>query len=267
MHKTKLLSYLFLIVTFVGVSIANGGELQKNGFSISIPDGWVEIPRYAIDEYEKGLAKLAPNVPASDYHYDYGFQLNSSKNWFEHPYILLQIKNFGRMSEKELESLQNYSLQGIKKIEDLKKDVSSRFNDLEFGKLVYDKQTKMLWLRTETNVADVGLVSGISGWIPTEKGAILVHGNSLKKDYPTYESVFQSVALSVIPEPGLAYKARWSDNLPPTVSGINWGKALGTGLGWFLMLSIIIAIKQHFKRKKVGNFCNYKEKDEDKGIF
>ena len=68
-----------MIVTFVGVSIASSSELRKKGFSISLPDGWVEIPRDVIDSSEKEIARIAPNANAQ--HYDYGFQLDSSKNW------------------------------------------------------------------------------------------------------------------------------------------------------------------------------------------
>ena len=246
MHRTKLIAYVLLIVTFVGVSIASSSELRKKGFSISLPDGWVEIPRDVIDSYEKEIAKLAPNAPAQ--HYDYGFQLASSKNWFEYPYILVQVKNTGRIPESQLEKLEGYSVQ--ESLDKQKKAFSSIVSDIQPGKMVYDKQTKMIWMRIEANVVNIGPMSGIVGTVPTEKGFIQVMGYSLRENYPTYEAIFQSVALSVSPEPGLAYKPKWSDSLPPAVTGIDWGKVAGKVIAGAIIGGIIALIAVLRKKEK-----------------
>ena len=246
MHKTKLITCVLLIVTFAGVSIASGSKLQKNGFSISLPDGWVEIPRDVIDASIKKIAKLAPNAPAQ--HYDYGFQLASSKNWFEYPYILIQIINTGRIPESELEKCFTqesfYSF-----IDKHGEGWSSIMSDIQPGKMVYDKQTKMIWMRMESNVANIGPIYGISGMVLTEKGFIQVTGSSLPENYPTYEAIFQSVALSVSPEPGLAYKPKWSDSLPPAVTGIDWGKVAGKVMAGAIIVGIIALIAALRKKK------------------
>jgi len=207
MYKTILITYLLLVVTAAGVSIASGSELHKNGFSITLPDGWVEMHRDVIDAYQEELARLASNAPPQ--HYDYGFQLGSSKNWFEYPYILVQLKNTGRIPESQLEKLERYSVQET--LDKHKKGLSSIMSDIEVGKIIYDKQTKMIWMRIESNVVNIGPISGLSGMVPTEKGFIQVMGYSLRENYSTYEPIFQSVALSISPEAGLAYRPKWSD--------------------------------------------------------
>ena len=247
MHKTELITYVLLIVAFATLSIASDSELQKNGFSISLPDGWIEMPRDVIDAYEKEITRLAPNVTTQ--HYDYGFQLDSSKNWFEYPYILVQVKNIGRIPESQLEKLERYSVQ--ESLDKYKKGVSSIMSDIQAGKMVYDKETKMIWMRIESNVANIGPISGISGMIPTEKGFIQVMGYSLREHYPTYEAIFQSVALSVSPEPGLAYKPKWSDSLPPAVAGIDWGKVAGKAIAGAI-IGGIIALIAALRKKKNG---------------
>lgn len=245
MHKTKLITYVLLIVTFAGVSIASGSELQKNGFSISLPDGWVEMPRDVIDAYEKEIAGVAPNVPTQ--HYDYGFQLGSSKHWFEYPYILVQMKNTGRIPESQLVKLEGYPVQQT--LDKHKKGMSSIMSDIQVGKMIYDRQTKMIWMQIESNVTNIGPMSGISGMIPTEKGFIQVVGYSLRENYPTYEAIFQSVALSVSPEPKLAYKPKWSDSLPPAITGIDWGKVAGKTMAGVIIGGIIVLIAVLRKRK------------------
>lgn len=230
---------------FAVVSTASASELKKNGFSISLPDGWVEIPRDVIDSYEKEIARIAPKANAQ--HYDYGFQLDSSKNWFEYPYILVQVKNTGRIPESQLEKLEEYSVQ--ESLDKQKKAVSSIMSDIQPGKMVYDKQTKMIWMRIEANVVNIGPISGISGMVPTEKGFIQVMGWSLRENYPTYEAIFQSVAVSVSPEAGLAYKPRWSDSLPSAVTGMDWGKVIGKAIAGAIICGIIALIVALRKKK------------------
>lgn len=248
MHRIKFITYVLLIVTLGAISIARGSELQKNGFAILLPHGWVEMHRDVIDAYEKEIARLAPNVTAP--HYDYGFQLDSSKKWFEYPYILVQVNNIGRIPESQLERLEGYSVQ--KSLDKHKKGLSSIMSDIQVGKMVYDKQTKIIWTRTEANVVNIGPISGIMGAIPTEKGFIQVMGYSLKKNYPMYEAVFQSVAVSVSPEPGLVYRPKWSDSLPPAVTGTNWEKIAVETMPKALAAVIIAVIIAALRKKKDG---------------
>lgn len=246
MHRRKLI-YVLLIVTFAGISMASSGELRKKGFSISLPDGWVEMPIDVIDSYEKEIARLAPNAKTE--HYDYGFQLDSSKNWFEYPYILVQVKNTGRIPESQLEKLEGYFVQ--ESLAKQEKAVGSIMSDIQMGKMVYDKRNKMIWMRIEADVVNIGPISGISGMVPTEKGFIQVMGYSLRENYPNYESIFQSVAVSVSPEPGLTYKPKWSDSLPSAVTGIDWGKVMGKAIAGAI-IGGIIALFAALRKKKNG---------------
>ncbi len=100
---------LFFIVMVTISSVAYGANIQKNGYVISIPAGWIEIPTDIIEKYEKMISNLGPN--AIKQHYDCGFQLDSKKNWFEYPYVLMQVNNLGRIPENQLVKLQGFSMQ------------------------------------------------------------------------------------------------------------------------------------------------------------
>ncbi len=238
MQKIKLVIYVLLIVTFAGASIAIGSELKKNGFSITLPDGWVEIPRDLMDAHEKEISRVAPNFPVQ--HLDYGFQSGSSKNWFEYPIISVKIHNTGRAPESQLKKIEEYSFQ--ESFDNYKKELSSVLSIMQTGKMLYDKQNRIIWMRLDANIANIGPISGIAGMVLTEMGFIQVTGFSLKKDYATYEAIFQSVALSVSPEPELTYKSKWSDSLPSTVTGIDWGKVMAKATGKAVAVAIIIGI-------------------------
>ena len=249
MPKAKFAIYVGLVLLFAVSSTAFAAEFKKDGFSISLPKGWEEIPRDVMDANEKELSKVAPNFRVQ--HIDHGFQLASANNWFEYPYISVKIQKTGRLPENQLEKLEGYSAQeGFDKY---KRELSSMLSSIQPGKMVYDKQHRIIWMRLDADIANVGPVSGIAGMVLTEMGFIQVTGFSLRRDYPTYEFVFQSVALSVSPEPALVYNSKLSDSLPTAVTGIDWGKAATKGIGKAIAGAIvlgIIAIVVALRRKK-----------------
>lgn len=221
--KINWLSLFFIVVMSISSIAYAEVKIQKPGYTITLPDGWIEIPRYIIKESEKMLSLLAPDAPKE--HYDCGFQLDTKDNWFEYPYILIQVKELGRVPESKLKKLRNISSQ--KTVGDLNKKLEPLMSNIQFEDMNYDDENKIIWMRHDANVHNIGPVIGISGMILTEKGFIQVNAYSLKKDYPAYESVFYSIVTSVIPEAELAYKPRLSDALPSGRSGADWGKVSG----------------------------------------
>ena len=196
-------AYLALIVTVAGVSIVSASELQKKEFSIVLPDGWKEIPREELDRAEEATAKALPHVGSE--HWEHGFQLEHSQNWFDYPYVLIQVKHTGRISQGELDK---HAGEGSSVNQNIDKMFSPMISDIQMGKLVYDKQSGLIWMRGEVTVANVGNTSGLLAIIPTEDGIIRVHCSSLTKDYAIYGPLFRSLARSVTPIPSLAYKQR-----------------------------------------------------------
>ena len=108
--------------------------------------------------------------------------------------------------------------------------------------MIYDPENQIIWMRIEATVADAGPISGLSGMVPTENGFIQINGYSLQKDYPSYEAVFRSIAASVSVNPTVAYKPRWTDNLPSFITGLDWGKAIVKGLAGGLAVVVILGI-------------------------
>jgi len=194
-----------LILTFViGVSPVTyaGEQYQKDGFAISIPGDWVEIPRDVIDQYEAALAKLNPSTAPP--HYDYGFQLDGAEYWLELPYILVQVNSNGRVPESEIYKLEEFSPQ---EVVEKQEGLRSVMSNIQAGKMYFDKDMEVIWMRMASDVANVGRVSGLSGLVLTGKGYIAVNGYSLEEESPEYEPAFRAIVKSVTPESGLEYKS------------------------------------------------------------
>ncbi len=186
MQKTMIIFILLFTGVITGIVHADGKKLDMNGFSITLPDGWVEIPGNVLDEYGRRVAKL---VPGKDFiKYECGLQLNTAKEFFDYPHVLVQFENTSPISESQLNLLEKFS----------------GTSNLETDVMVYEKNHNMLWMRIETYAADKGSIRGLIGMIPTKKGIIQVMGASLRDTYADYDPVFQAIARSVQPEPGLA---------------------------------------------------------------
>lgn len=141
MRHAKFIAYLVLVISFGGISVAYSGQMyQKHSFSITLPDGWKEIPMDVIDAYLIEISRLAPNAPKQDY--DCGFQLDNAQKWFGYPYILVSIKNTGRIPENELGEFARYSV--LEDIDKYKKPYSSIISSLQAGKMYYDKQSEVI---------------------------------------------------------------------------------------------------------------------------
>jgi uncharacterized protein len=225
---------------------------KKNGFSITLPTGWIEIPREEIDEYENGIATIAPD--ASVKHFDYGFQSETALNWFEYPYMIIRIDNNGRIVQSALEEMAESIDNDMFNTES--KGLSQIMSDIKLGQAAYDKKSRMVWMYVEFNMENFGPVSGISGIIPTEKGFIQVNGYSRREDFSTYENIFKLIAESVLPEPEIVYKPRWSDNLPPFIARIHWEKVIGKAIAGAILagvVSSIYALIGALRKKKNGS--------------
>ena len=232
------------------LSVAWANQLyQKDVFSITLPDGWVEIPRDVIDAYEKRIASIAPKsskeiAPKSARQlYDYGFQLDSAQQWFEYPYILVSIRNTGRIQKSLLDKFEESSFQ--KGVDKAKKELRPAVSNIQIGKLYYDKVANIIWSRIESDLVQIGPVSGLFGMILTDKGYIQVNGYSLKEDFFTYEPVFRTSAVSVIPSSDLIYKPKWYDSLPPALISFDWSRIIvGVIIGATLAMLSVFLIKK-----------------------
>lgn len=245
--KVVLFYMGILMVTTVSMALAN--EFKKDGFAITLPDAWVEIPGDSIAAYEKEAVKRLQNAQAVNY--DYGFQLKTSKEWFTHPYFLIQVKNTGRISEHQLNEFETLSVP--KTVDQINKAVSSALLDFQVDKMVHDKENNILWMRMEVKAANVGDVVGLIGMVPTEKGIIQVNGYCVKADYPKYEPVFRSVVISTTPDPDLVYKVNTAGSNKTTEKKLDWGKVLKRALLWGLFGGLIGALVSFFKKKIAKN--------------
>ena len=236
------ISYQLLFLTLMsmplltGALLTNAATLQKRDFSIQIPEEWREIPREVLGAMEDLRKEIAPLSKGQ--RCDYGFQLGESKGLPTPPLVLIHVQRVGRFPQAELDRLERegYTFDEAM-IARSRKGTGHVVSNIQVGKMVYDKQAGIIWLRGHATVnpeAPTSL-SVLSATIPTEEGVILVNCASDTPEYGRYEPVFESIARSIAVMPTLAYKPRPYDGFK-RVKGL-WDIAAET-----LMLSIAIAL-------------------------
>jgi len=236
----------FLVVSFfVFFSHAFAAvTIQKPAFTLSLPDGWVEIPQDVLSAMRANLKRQAPSAKVPKY--DYGFQLETSKNWMEYPYVLVQVSDTGRIPEHQLKSMPKIDLNET--VKNQTAGLQSIMSNATLGKMQYDEAAHVVWIIVQIDVANAGKIQGLSGLIPTEKGIVQVHAYSTESNFQAYLPIFRQIITSTTVPPDLTYKPRWTDSIP-LLSSIDWdqvaGKAIVGGV-----IGGLIALFVGLRRKK-----------------
>ena len=222
--RITLIFYFSMIPTFM---YSQTFELyEKAVFGISIPTDWEEIPKEMLDGYSKNLLELAPDAPVPNF--DYGFQAGDSETWFSYPYILISIKNTGRLSKKELLSLPDLSIDEY--IDELGEAMENITSEVDMGQMYYDKASNIIWMHLEASVIGVGEIHGLNAMILTERGYIAAAAYSFKKDFTSYQALFRLIQKSILPIPSLRYESRITDSIPMSIRGINWAEVIAAAI-------------------------------------
>lgn len=235
---------------FVPLAFATG-DFQKPGFTLSLPDGWIEVPQDVLTSVSNELVRQAPNAKIRKY--DYGFQLETGQHWMAYPYVLVQVSNSGRVPEHQLKSMPKMDLNEMFK--NKAADLKSIMSNATLGQMQYDETAHVVWITFQSDVVDIGKVQGISGLIPTEKGYLQVHCYAEESNFQTYLPAFRQIVTSVAVSPELVYKPRWTDN-SPILSGMDWSqvavKAIGGAIGGAIIAGLIALFVALMRRKKEG---------------
>lgn len=238
-----VVTYLFIGLLFQISHSAASVVIQKPSFTISLPDGWTEIPQEIFERIYDELKYQAPTKELPKY--DYGFQLESSQNWMEYPYILVQVNNSSRIPAQQFKTSQKIDLN--EKIKTA--NAHSIISNAELGKTYYDEENNIFWVSIQSELANGQTIQAISGLIPTETGYVQIHAYSSNSTFASYLPIFRQIITSTAIPPGLVYKSRWLDS-NPTLGNINWQNITSKAIAGGIIAIIIAFYAGAFRKKK-----------------
>ena len=227
----------------------------RDDFEISLPAGWVQIPKNVLNEYFKELQVLSPGLIKDYFDYDYGFQRNALTEGLSYPYILIQVKNSGRIPEAQLKSVSSVenaiqeSIKGATK--QASQSIQSMFTSshIETGKSVYDSDLHIFWTQMESSVPGVGKVKAIIAMLLTERGVLNVLCYARSEEYEGYLPLFEKIVKGISFSETLRYKPQVTDSIP-VVSSIHWDEIVPKAFSRGIAFSIIFLIISWLRRRK-----------------
>ena len=193
MNKITLLFMLIfssLIMPVQAVELMQEFKTQ-DGFTMYLPDGWVEIPNEVLKQHSEKVNQLVPQIGKQVY--DYGFQSAPADNWMNHPYILIQVKRTGRIPEEELKKYKQVHEVFSEHIGDVEDMVSDILSNTQLGETLYDAENRILWMNISFDLQQTGRVNAQIAVKLTGFGVIQVTGYATEDTFSTYQPLFQKL--------------------------------------------------------------------------
>lgn len=180
---------LWVLLLFTGACFAGNSIFSspKYRYSVSLPDGWIQVPDAEIARFK------AERLPPQAQHliYDSGFQRGNAGQWFEWPYLLIQVIPSQRIgisrlpSEAEFQQLVSAMARG-KSLSQVESAVSSVQdpNDRRYAESLIaslssttvqiDLKKRKYWFVSEASDPSIGAIK------PFFTGYFLADGNLLQ---------------------------------------------------------------------------------------
>lgn len=232
-----LLLWVFSILS----SSASAEVIQKPEFSLTLPEGWVEIPKETLELMTATAQAKVPSIQLAPY--ECGFQLASGKSGLSPPYILVQWTGKGkRLSEKQLRSMQKIDIK--KTVKDSGIDSESIVPNAALGQMKYDEASNTLWMDMEAGSEAVGMGRSVMAGFPTEKGLLQVTGHFMSADADADLPAFHQIVQSIVISPEIAYRTHWSDDLQGGYQNQFGPKQALLWLGSLIGLLVVIRWRQ-----------------------
>jgi len=224
-------------------------EIPGTGVTLNLPTDWVPIPSEVIQRYTDDAARSSANPPEirATANYVYGAQ-RKAENYFEYPYLLVQILNTGRISEAQLDAFRKALATGEKEAEGSFPNI---FQGSKFAP-IYDPTTKRFWAEFSGTVAGLGSMHSLSTIILTETGFVTINMYCKEGDFTSLAPLFREIGTNVELSSSIAYEPRSTDD--PTITsivnaaqGINWSKVIT-----YAVIGVIVAWIGNVIRGKKG---------------
>lgn len=235
--------FIIISVVFFLPGMACGTEFTqrfnaKEGFTLKLPDKWVQIPGEILDEHHRKLQQAAPDEEKPSY--DYGFQLSGAGHWLARPYILVRLNKTGRIPEGKMKKLTKEK-KGSKPIE----EKISGIPNTEVGEILYDPDDHILWM---TFLADAEKVRGLVATKLTRDGCIQIVCYADDQDFNEYRMLFEDIVKSIYLSKDLEYKSRITDSIP-VISQIDFNEFLSHVFTSALVIGAIWLLLSRIKKK------------------
>jgi hypothetical protein len=214
---------IFVIAALIAFPASSKDFRTKDGFTIHLPDNWIEIPEKVLREYSNRLSDFIPELEKQSY--DYGYQIANLGQWFQYPYILIQVKRVGRLQESDLKKYKWLKKSIAEELKTVPEKMGNLVSNAQQSEMVYDSVNQILWMTISMNVKNAGSIKAIIAAKLTEFGLIQIMGYEKADSAQQFMPVFKDIAIKATLSPDIVYKRQLID-YAPVIGGINIGKVI-----------------------------------------
>jgi hypothetical protein len=195
-----------ILVAVLGQGLAQAGPYHDpvHHYSLTFPADWKVVSAKWLE-----MVNAIPRqrLPKSTIHYERGFQ-PANQGDAGYPYILVQIhpQNMSQYTYEDLERSLAQDFRGqVKKVEDAFADIGLKS---ELGRITLERARNRYLIPTESRVAIVGKIRGLSAGMIGSEGIVLLHFYAPAAEYDKYLPTFRAMVDSFHYDPGYAFVPR-----------------------------------------------------------
>jgi len=253
MNLNRFLSPSVVPVLFmlVATSASAGTSLHqaRYGYSVVLPDGWEQIPIEVINAQTRAITTMATSPLGQ--HYEDGFQQSAQGKWFHCPFVLVQVKETGRVPEAQFTRMKSLSANVKKDMDIASEKLAKIVSGMSLGDTYYDPSNKCLWVRMSMNVGSVGEVRAVTCSFLTEKGWVSFFCYENAAEFDRQLATFLELLRSVQFTEALRYKPHYGDHFGFDFSRLGRSVVVGGLSGGLIWLAIRLMKKQQAKKPPV----------------
>lgn len=255
--STLLLYTIVLGAPLARAPICNADQFHSDsfGYRIELPHDWVEIPQ---DVLQEAVAFLQNQNSAASIIYDAGFQLDSTDEWFEYPYVIVQPIPYAKLglhrqiNEDEFpEYVRMLTGMDVGKVLDktISSDARQLVSNINAGKPQLDVANRRYLWAMNTDMQGIGPIRGLTAGYFGRDSIVQVMFYSRRADWDRYAYVRGTIVDSFRFNPDKAYSVQvaTSNPSPPSI----WAGVLGKGITGGLVMLFLVGVAAA-TRKKTG---------------
>ncbi len=242
-----------IVFSFIPISICKGVIVHSEayGYQIAIPQGWVEIPD---DVLKETFAKILNAEAQKRIVQDKGFQLDSSEDWLEYPYVLVQpilYSRFGRSSQINEDEFLEFvrALTGLNTDNvvnnALSKDAGDILENVAAGMAELDSSNRRFFWHMKMTVKDVGQVRGLVCGYFGRNSLVQVSFYAKSDDWDKYKVVRKAFLDSFRFDSGSAYSVELAKASSRSIFSGAWERVSAVAI----VAAVGVIIKMAIKRK------------------
>jgi hypothetical protein len=159
-------------------------------YSVSIPDGWEEVPRDVLDEVA-GLVEQETGI--TQQRYEAGFQ-KAADQWFAYPYVIIQHHRVGNATFEDLAKA--FNAMPVSKVLDRLKE-QDVVSNMQLSGATIDTDRGLILLPVSMEVAEIGPVRGLSAFKRGREGLVQLSFYARADEFSRYRATIATLLSSL----------------------------------------------------------------------